>query len=153
MDAVQGDAFNAALDSALKALKQRPRFSEEIRELLRKKQVSGDIATAVLAHLERRRFVDDEATIEACLQSFRGKKLQGPEKVRALLLSRGAPADLVESALASHQTDASELIALLDKHFKQGASAAKAARLLSSRGFDEEGIEESLSQWSGLLDG
>ncbi len=71
--------------------------------------------------------------------------------MRHELLAKGAPEELVEKSLASvsaeSQTDG--MRALLHAKCKPKDSRAKGARLLLSRGFDEDAIETVLDEFFG----
>ncbi|HZH98591.1 MAG TPA: RecX family transcriptional regulator [Fimbriimonadaceae bacterium] len=125
---------------ALKKLASSDRFSAEIDGLLQTRGYGVETIKAVLELLHKRRVLDDRRTVSNALERYSGKRAKGKETIRAELIARGAPEDIVEEALASdsEESERAKAISLLEKRKLGRAEAAKAARFLLSRGFDEE---------------
>ncbi|MCX7800545.1 MAG: RecX family transcriptional regulator [Fimbriimonadales bacterium] len=135
----------------MRRLAARDRFAPELRAWLVGKGVSEQVADAVLDHLRRRRFVDDDRAAEGVVRAASGKRAKGRERLRADLLRRGADADTADRALGG-RTDEEELQTALGcleaRRFGPG-DRAKAARFLAGRGFEEETIRRAIEERFG----
>jgi len=109
-----------------------------------------DQADEVIAHLTRRRIIDDRRSIQNLIERYAGRRAVGIEKLRAELTRRGAPEEEVDAALAKVSESDKTLDNLLAMKLKPGDGRAKAARFLLSRGFGEEQIESALNRYFGM---
>lgn len=135
----------------MRRLADRDRFSPELRAWLMGKGVSEQVAEAVLDHLRKRRFLDDDRAAEAIVRHAAGKRAKGRERLRAELLRMGADAETADRALES-RTEEAELLEALEalraRRFGPG-ERARAARFLAGRGFGEETIRAALEERFG----
>jgi len=144
---VQSSAeFNSALRIALDFLAKRDRFSAEIAEALKIQNFSAEVAEQVLGHLRGKGLLDDRRTAAAFVRRYSGKRAAGREKIKHLLIERGASPDLIEELLDS-SNEADIVLNLLATKFPNGASLEKAGRFLYSRGFSEDEINSALEKW------
>lgn len=148
MELPESPRVRDALSHAMKRLAQRDRLSSEIqRELVAKGFDEVEIAQ-VLEFLARRRYLDDEKTIQSLIERRTGRRAAGKEKLRVELQKLGAPEEKIEESLASI-SDEDELNsmdqALRSRRWPAG-SRPKAARFLLSRGFSEELLEPALDR-------
>lgn len=143
--------FQDALPLALKRLQRSDAFEAEVAETLRKNGVEDSTVQEVIAHLKARRILDDKRTIENLVASRSGRRAVGVEKLRAELVRRGAPEELVDGCLAGipAEEQLEGMLSALRARCKPTDSRAKGARLLLSRGFPEEGIESALDEFFG----
>lgn len=143
--------FDTALGLALKRLQRSDVFASEIEALLTAKGFDGDAVEQVISHLSRRRMIDDRRTIQNLVEQGSGKRATGKEKLRADLLKRGAPENLVDECLAglSDEDELERMTVTLKARCKLTDSRAKGARLLLARGFSEESIERALDGFFG----
>jgi SOS response regulatory protein OraA/RecX len=137
--------YEEGLATALRWLKNRDYFQEELRKRLLTKDFPAETVDAVLQFLTSRRLLDDQRTIEELMARNSGKKAIGKEKLHALLISRGAPEDIVASALNADEE--ANLDAVLRGKFPPEAPRVRAARFLLSRGFDPVAVESAMDRY------
>jgi SOS response regulatory protein OraA/RecX len=108
----------------------------------------------VLAALRDRRLLNDPKTINSLVGQRTGKRAAGIEKMRTELIARGAPEELVEQRLSEVSSDSqiNGMRAVLRSKCEPSEDRAKGARLLLSRGFDEDAINEVLDEFFGIED-
>ncbi|MDR3691359.1 MAG: regulatory protein RecX [Fimbriimonas sp.] len=135
-----------ALQTALRKLKSGDRFESEIRAFL--SDFSSEAVDDVITYLKGRRIIDDTRTIQNLVERYSGKRSIGTEKLRAELLERGAPEEIVDTVMASRiASESSKMLEVLSAKFTPAVSRAKAARFLYSRGFPDEEIESVLDRF------
>jgi SOS response regulatory protein OraA/RecX len=141
------DEYRSALGHALKRLATSDRFEAEIRGELERAGHEGATIESVISSLRDRKILDDERTIISLAERRSGRRSVGMEKIRAELLRRGAPEELVEDwAQAQSEGEADRMRQALAGKFPNGGSRDRAARFLLSRGFPEDGIEDALDE-------
>ncbi|MBN9503047.1 MAG: hypothetical protein BGO01_10915 [Armatimonadetes bacterium 55-13] len=138
-----------ALEAALRALRTTDRFETEIRQTLESKGFESKDIDQVTQHLIRRKLLDDRRTTLNLIERKSGRRAIGIEKLRAELLSRGAPEEIVEESLAnlSWEDQRRAMRDALSSKFKPTDNRAKAARFLLGRGFAEDEIEGALDEF------
>jgi regulatory protein len=153
------DEHKKALRAALAKLKSGDRFEKELENQLLAKGIPSETARDVVSYLMERRFVDDRRTIDNAVARRSGKRAVGRERLRAELLRRGAPEDLVEQALSAMpaEEEPSGALALLRARYGSGGARdrtarARAARYLASRGYEFEVVESALEAFFGSVD-
>lgn len=141
--------MTAALEAALKALHTSDRFESEIRSLLDRKGFEAKDIQAVVEHLIRRKLIDDTRTTLNLIERKTGRRAVGIEKLRAELLSRGAPEEIVTECLAAlpREDQRQAMLDALSSKYKPTDSRAKGARFLIGRGFGEDEIENALDDF------
>jgi len=140
------EEFSRALASALRFLKTRDRFESEIRMKLSSDGFAGS-ADGVIEHLKTKRIVDDKRLIEQFLDHAQRGKPVGLEKIKAKLLARGAPEDLIDALNPTNEQELAE--AALRKKPAAMKNAGTAGRFLIGRGFSEEVVESVLERMFG----
>ena len=96
-----------------------------------KMQLSGEAeAEAALGRLEAMGYLDDRAYARAFVET-RARRY-GPRKLRALLLARGVPEEVVEEVLPEARVE--EALAVL-RRYRHREDKARAVRFLEGRGF------------------
>jgi regulatory protein len=156
------DDYKKALKAALNRLKGADRFEKEVEAPLISAGFSTETVRDVVSYLKERRFVDDRRTTMNAIERRSGRRAVGREKIRAELLKRGAPEDVLDEVLnILPDADASENLTDLlrakfgssDEKGRYGrADRARAGRFLASRGFEEESIETALDSFFGSFD-
>jgi SOS response regulatory protein OraA/RecX len=136
------------LEAVLRFLRFRPRFEAEIRTHLASKGMEADAGTTI-EHLRQRRIVDDGKLIQNLIERNAGKRAVGRDKLRANLIGRGAPEELVDSALAEIGGAESTIDDVLKSKPRPGDTRPKMGRFLQSRGFGEDEIESALNRFFG----
>jgi regulatory protein len=135
----------SAYDRALRLLTARPRSRSRLEERLRDAGHPAAEVEAALARVTALGYLDDRAfarsQAEALLARF------SPRAVELKLTALGLPPQLAAEAVAALQADESALArSILEKRFGrgplEGKAAAKAARFLLGRGFDEDLVEK-----------
>jgi len=141
--------MTAALEAALRSLRASDKFESEIRRHLEGKGFEAKDIQAVVEHLIRRKLIDDRRTTLNLIERKTGKRSVGIEKLRAELLSRGAPEEIVSECLAALPRDEQRqaMLDALSSKFKPADSRAKGARFLIGRGFEEDEIESALDDF------
>jgi regulatory protein len=135
----------SAYDRALRLLTARPRSRSRLEERLRDAGHPAAEVEAALARVTELGYLDDRAfarsQAEALLARF------SPRAVELKLAALGLPPQLAAEAVAALQADEPALArSILEKRFGrgplEGKAAAKAARFLLGRGFDEDLVEK-----------
>lgn len=134
--------FDAALKWALESIARSDKLEAELNEGLKRYGFSDADRAAVLAYLRDTGIVRDRNTIAAHIKRRSGRKPIGRDKIRAELLARGAPEDLIEECLAAGnpEDESDKARAALRGRFKGPIDRARAGRFLVGRGFAEETI-------------
>ena len=134
----------SAYDRALRLLTARPRSRARLAERLRDAGHVPAEVEAALARVTELGYLDDHAfarsQAEALLARF------SPQAVELKLVGLGLSPELAAETVAALQADEPALArSILEKRFGkgplEGKAAAKAARFLLGRGFDEELVE------------
>ena len=152
------DEFKEALKAALAKLRMGDRFQREIQDSLLNAGVSARTTQDVVSYLIERRFVDDRRTIINEIERRSGRRAIGREKMRAELLKRGAPEELLEEALAAlpEGEEPDSAVALLRAKYGAGphdrSARLRAGRFLASRGFELDAIGLALERFFGSVD-
>jgi len=144
----EGQDFLRALESALRFLKARDRFENELRQKMAALQFEGSVIEEVIAHLSKRRLIDDRRTIQGYIRRASAKPA-GRRKLEEQLTLLGAPEELVREELAGLTDDSQADLAgaLLNK--KNLRDRAAAGRLLTSKGFELDLVESVLDKRYG----
>lgn len=142
-----GDAYQEALQKALKRLQTSDRFESEVRATLN--AYPAETVDAVVAELHRRRYLNDERTTRGVVESNIGKRALGDAALRARLEKRGADDASVEAAMAEAPSEEERIDAILQAKYRPEDSPAKAGRFLFGRGFSEDAISSALSRFFG----
>ena len=152
-----GDAFSKASQDALRFLAYRARSKAEVRRRLGKSYPSG-IVESVLAHLQRRGYLDDEAFARQWRWHREQRRPRGQGVIRQELLRLGVEPEVIREALADFDAT--------DNAYRAGLTFARRLdpsdhnrfrqRLwpfLQRRGFDREVIQDVTSRlWQELAD-
>jgi SOS response regulatory protein OraA/RecX len=141
------DTYQSALATALKKLSAADKFEAEIRaSLAEHSQANVD---CVIDTLKQRRILDDRKTTQNLIERRSGRRAVGDEKLRAELIARGAPEEIVDECLANlgGADEAQRMRDALAAKFKPTDDRVKGARFLLSRGFAEDGIEGALDDF------
>ena len=140
------DPFDEALDRCLRLLARKDRFESELRQRLA--TVPEDVQDRVIAHLKKRRMVDDGRAAEEYARSRSGRRTLSSSALAAELERRGAPSGVVDSV--NTRPDQEAATALLESTFSRSpANRARAGRTLARRGFEAEEIESALTRFFG----
>jgi SOS response regulatory protein OraA/RecX len=148
---LQEPEFRDALSVALKLLKSKDRFAQEVEQALRDQGHGEPIIAAVLQFLVERRVLDDQKTTQRTAERYSGKRAAGREKIATELRERGAPEEALESVLTSLSDDEEleRMTTLLEAKMKRSDPRAKGGRLLLSRGFEPDLVERALDLFFG----
>lgn len=105
-----------------------------------------DLAHNVVQTLIRRKFLDDVRDATDYAQS-RAAKGWGIESIRAHLASKGVEESTIDQALFGiSETQVNQALQALEK-CRKSPDTAKCARFLTSRGFDEDVIEQAIASY------
>jgi len=141
----QSVEFNAALGIALKSLSGTDKFTAEIRQSLENKGVDSQTSEEVIAHLLMRNILNDLRCAKAVIEASIGKKTVGKRRLYDKLLLRGAPDEIVEELLNQASDETDRMTELIASRPSSGATYERSARLLLSRGFEPDDVEEFLT--------
>jgi regulatory protein len=143
-----------ALDLAYKALNRRERTVCELRAHLEGKRVEPAAIDAVVAELERERFLDDDGYARRFADDKRRLERWGAERIERELRRRGVAADTVAAALADRDRDdeLQSALALLAEKVREPLSddrgRDRAWRMLVRKGYAPELAYDAISQVS-----
>ena len=129
-----------ALDVAVKALARRDLSEHEVVERLTRLGVPEDSRAGAVARLRQAGYLDDAkvAAERAGRLADRGK---GDTAIRADLLRRGVPTEVVTRTLAELEPESVRAARLADRL----GGGLRAARALARKGFAAESIEHVLA--------
>jgi regulatory protein len=143
------DSFNEGLKVALRMLRASDKFEAEVRARLAERGVPEDAAEKVVEHLKGKRILDDRRILEGILERNSGKRAKGLARLRAELVARGAPEELLDELLstATLVSDRARMLAALRGKVRPGDSPDKAWRFLVGRGFDADEAREVVEEF------
>ena len=139
---------------ALERLSRSDALESELQSALIRNGFKIETVEKVLVSLRQKKLISDSKTIHSLVAQQTGKRAAGIEKMRIELLARGAPEELVEQELAevTPESQLEGMRSLLKAKCKPNDSRAKGARLLLSRGFEEDAIGVVLDEFFGTED-
>lgn len=134
---------------ALRMLRASDKFASEVGAALLGRGHSEDTVADVLSFLHERRVLDDTQTCEHAVSRMAERLGRGKERIRAELLARGAPEEIVEQALARLTADVEmqAMLRVLGKGLRGVPNRQKGWRLLASRGYDAESIAAAIDRY------
>lgn len=137
-----------AIRAALKRLARREQFSQGLAQDLQVRGHTAEAAAEAIAFLAQSRWLDDRRAAEALLLGRSGRRAVGRRRLREELLAKGAPEPLVSLIMEAIDDEAEALAAeaALDSRRWQKDGRMKAARFLSSRGFEPETFDALLER-------
>lgn len=133
---------------ALRLLSRRDYASGELRERLKRRGVSDDVAASVIAELMEERMLDDERFAHNFV-SYRAARGEGPVRIKAELQALGLPGELIEGAVAGGADWRLLARDVRMRKFGPGTpeswpEKARQARFLQYRGFSIDHIRSAL---------
>lgn len=147
------------LNSALRLLKFRPRFSWELRNRLHEKGFQAQEISVLISYLSEHQLLDDRRLLKAQIESWALYRRLGATAISARLSKLSVPKEVYQPAIASYfqanSTQSEEAImALARKRLatladpQSASSRAKLYRYLAARGYGYGEIKEALSKLS-----
>lgn len=143
---------------ALRLLAERPRSAHELRARL-SKSWSGQMASLLVAELEKQGLVDDERFAAEWVQVRRAVRGLGSVRLRYELARKGIAADVVDRVVQEASADDPSLAASVTRrllaryaHVPTEVAARRLAALLARRGFTSEAVAHALKAvglWPG----
>lgn len=120
-----------------------------MRDRLESRGHGPETIDLVVGHLIRRKLIEDRRTTQNLVARMTGRRAAGIEKLRAELLRRGAPEEIIEECLSelSPADQRQSMLDALSAKFKPADDRARGARFLLSRGFAEDEIEGPLDEF------
>jgi regulatory protein len=137
--------YDAALALALKRIHAAERSEAEVRVLLG--EFGEETVERVVSFLKERRIIHDPRFAQQFAEMHSGKRAMGDRRLRDELSRRGIDDTIIDSVLQETENERERIRAILKAKYKPGDSPAKAGRYLYSKGFDEDAIEASLSEF------
>ena len=136
-----------ALAMCASYLKKRDLTKKEVSSKLAEKGFEESVVDASISYLVDRGYLSEERVVVKELEGSRGAKARGDALIRARLLDRGIPAEIVQTNLESDAvpTERDRALELLRLKFPRGGPQSRISRFFWSRGFSEETIESILS--------
>lgn len=138
-----------AMETALRLLAHREHTRDELKRKLIQRGMGESVVKAVLAHCERRGYIDDTRSAKTYVQE-RSRKGYGSHRIRHELKRKGIDPEKIEKALAQGASPAADLEAAIRAFEKKryrfegepDARKRRAAihRYLYARGFSGETI-------------
>ncbi len=138
----------SALEAALRFLRARDRFVDELHAHLVAKGFHNEEVDRTVRYLIERNLLDDARTSQSFVERRSGKRAIGVDRMREEMQRLGASRETIDNALAGHARSESErALAALRSKFEASVDLTKAGRFLYSRGFSEDAIEAALDQF------
>ncbi len=143
-----------SLRLCIKWLRSGDLTEAELRKRLLAKNRPDEEIESALEAVKSRKWQSDERVIERVKETS-AQRLEGRAKIESRLAKKGLEEEEVQEAVSGLDEDSEreKARACLRQKLKGGESPAKAARILASRGFEEEAIrgvlEEFFPDWQG----
>jgi regulatory protein len=152
----QADTAETAYEQALKFISYRPRSESEVRQHLKKKELSDSEIENVLARLRNAGLVNDEAFAKYWVETRAAFRPKGKRALKAELRAKGVAVPDVETALAD-TNDAEAARQLAVKRAKRLKDLPwpdfrrKLGEYLARRGIDYDTLSEAVERaWRDL---
>jgi regulatory protein len=145
-------ALEHALGLAYVHLNRRERTQHELREHLLTRDVQPEVAEEAIAELTHQGYLNDERFVRLFIQDKGGLDEWGSERIRGALLTRGIPADLADTALATESwpDELERALGLLQRRFPDGLAdrreSERALGVLLRKGYEYELAADALSE-------
>lgn len=144
----------SAMEYALKLLSFRARTKKELREKLASHNYEPEIIDAVLAKLEKVKFIGDEKLAESYARDKLTISRRGPRRIYFELLKRGVSKEIADTATKAINKDeelatARSVLASKSRQWARLDPVAKKRRaigLLSRRGFSSGVLSRILKE-------
>lgn len=142
---------NRALTLALRALVRSDRLEGGLRAYLASRHVAPDTIEVTLEKLRAWRFVDDARLADRFIEQKLEQGTLGRLGIAAALVRHGLDEDEAADVVSylDPQDEADRAADLLQRRRRQQDDAARAARYLAGRGFDEEAIRAAIARCFG----
>jgi len=153
------DARQRAYERVLRLLSHRPRSETEVQRYLKRKETPPEMIAEVLERLQREGYLDDTEFVRFWVENRERHNPRGVWALRQELRQKGVARPLIESALASLDTQDGAYRALGRRLRKwQGLEYAEYRRLagsyLARRGFDYGVARDALERmWAEIAPG
>ncbi|MBV6458476.1 MAG: Regulatory protein RecX [Fimbriimonadaceae bacterium] len=130
----------------MEMLARRERLEAEIRTALERREFEPAVVESVVAELRAKGYLNDDRAIRNAVDYSAIERQEGPLKIHAKLLSRGAAEEAITDALATitSEEQLAFAVGLLEKR-RNWKDPAQAARFLAAKGYDEETVEAALA--------
>lgn len=132
---------------ALRYLTRKDRTEAQMRAFLQRQGASADQAQGIVGRMRRLGYLNDETYAQRWAEDRIAKRPMGRSRLEAELLAQGFAQVLVEhtlNAIYRRHDERALATALLRGRKRTVVDLGRQARLLRSRGFDEDTIEEVL---------
>ena len=148
------DDIKKALNLALKFLSYRMRAIKEIRDYLRKKEYSEEIAGIVIERLQQHKYVNDLEFAKAFVRSRILNSIKGPLLIKQELQQKGISEGNIQEGLKEFPEETQLDIAyqFAEKNAKQNKTMSdyqakqKIGQALLSKGFPQSIVKTALSE-------
>ena len=138
-----------AREKALELVSRRPLSRRELAGKLRQRGFDADTAEACVAWIAEHGFIDEPGYAAAVVRHCAAKGF-GAARVRAELMRRGIPRELLDEALAAMPEDGAKLDRLIAARLKDPAdrdAVRKLSAALYRRGYSGEEIRAALARF------
>lgn len=136
---------NDTLAVALRLLRNRDYFVEELRRALARRGCPSEEIDYAIEVCKKRRYLDDSKLAREIAHRLDFKKHYGPARIKAELRKRFADDVAVNRAIRGLKPESETVLyAMADLRRKGVLTPAQIARRLAARGFSEEAIRSAL---------
>lgn len=137
-------SYDAALESALRALRHRDRSSAQLEQYLADRGFEDEARRAALEALARTAVVDDARYSDNRARAL-GERGAGDASIRHDLSTAGVTDEEIELALAGLEPERQRAERIVARR----GSSAKTARYLAGKGFSEDVVRSVVAQGVG----
>jgi regulatory protein len=143
---------DSAKGYALRLLSIKGRSERELRERLKKKGYDTDTIETVISHVKKYNYINDRALAEELLSFYLEKKNMGRRGIKALLIKRGIPGDVINSFNLDEIDEIEGAMRIARKRLKsydnlaEERARSRVAGLLRRRGHSSETIKYVLDE-------
>jgi len=136
-------------DRALNLISHRPRSESEIRDYLRRKDLTDHVTTTVVNRLTERGYLDDSDFAKRWVATRRLLKSTSKRRLAQELRQKRVAGDIIQSVLEGDETDEREVLReLIERKRKQPKyqDNLKLMQYLSRQGFSYDDIKSVLGE-------
>ncbi len=141
--------IDKAYDRALNLISHRPRSQWELRDYLKRKDVTGQAADVVIARLTERGYVDDRDFAERWVATRRLLKSTSKRRLAQELRQKRIADDIISEVLAEDETDERQVLRELVRRKRKQSKYQddlKLMQYLARQGFGYDDIKSVLHE-------
>jgi regulatory protein len=152
--------IEAAEHSALRLLSRRSHSTTEIKRKLRLRGFGIDVIEPVIEDLLKKNYLNDDKFVDEYIASKISTRKDGPNKIKAMLMSKGLERDLIENSLLKIPPDetlenalsvARKKLRTIPEELEWSEKKLRIQRYLYRKGFGKKDIDSVVNNLENNL--